>query len=113
VLEFHGSKSVERDVDILRAVNANSDGVGEIYRLLTHMRELQESYAGNLLALDPILVDKESEMKGAKPNEVMQSYIAKAMLLVQPDIQETVTDEFAAKANRMKVDGSVIRKLRT
>jgi hypothetical protein len=77
------------------------------------MRELQESYAGNLLALDPILVDKESEMKGAKPNEVMQSYVAKAMLLVQPDIQETVTDEFAAKANRMKVDGSVIRKLRT
>jgi hypothetical protein len=57
--------------------------------------------------------DKESEMKGAKPNEVMQSCIAKAILLVQLDIQETMTDEFAAKANRMKVDGSVIRELRT
>jgi hypothetical protein len=52
-------------------------------------------------------------MNGAKPNEVIQSYIAKAILLVQLDIQETMTDEFAAKANRMKVDGSVIRELRT
>lgn len=55
VLEFHESKSVERVVEILRAVNANSDGIRKISSISAHL-ELQQNYSGILLTLDPILV---------------------------------------------------------
>jgi hypothetical protein len=37
--------------------------------------------------------------------------VASALLLVEPYIQPTMTDDFAADASRMKVDGLLIRKL--
>ncbi|KAH6693383.1 hypothetical protein DL95DRAFT_448687 [Leptodontidium sp. 2 PMI_412] len=114
VVEFHESKSAERDADILGAVNTSSEGIGEIYRLLTHMWELQQMSAGNLLKFGPDAgVGTISEVKAEETDEVVQSHISDAILLVQPHIQESMTEEFAGKASRMNVDGPVIRKLKT
>jgi hypothetical protein len=114
VLEFHESKSAERDADILGAVNANSQGIGDLYRLLTHIWELQKKSGENLLALGPDAgVSKDSSAESGEPYKLTQPHIAEAILLVQPHIQGTMTKDFAAKANKMKVEGSVIRKLRT
>lgn len=115
VLEFHESKSAERDVNILGVVNKNSRGIGEIYTLLTHMWELQQKSGGTLLAFGPDAgVGKDSPDKIDESSGVStESQIAAAILLVEPHIQQTITEEFAAKANRMKVEGAVVRKIRT
>lgn len=113
MLEFHESKFAERDADILGAVNANSQGIGDIYRLLTHIWELQKKSGENLLALGPDAgASKDSSRESEESNELTQSHIAEAILLVQPFIQGTMTEDFVAKVNKMKVEGSVIRKLR-
>jgi hypothetical protein len=96
-------------------VNANSKGIEEIYELLTHMWALQQRSAGNLLIFGPDAgVGKDVIMKkDESDDQTAESYISAALLLVKPHIQQTMTDDFAAKANKMKVEAIVIRKLRT
>lgn len=52
VLEFHESKSVERVVEILRAVNANSDGIREISSISAHVGVTAELF-GNSVDVGP------------------------------------------------------------
>lgn len=111
ILEFQESKSAERDADILAVANNTQKCANDIYALLGHMWSLQQKSSSNLLTLGPDAGVQVSHVPLPKAGSGPDA--ASALLLVEPYIQPTMTDDFAASASRMKVDGLVIRKLRT
>lgn len=109
-IEFSESKSAERDADILNGVNSNTKGINDIYNLVKQIWSLQQMSAGILLTLGPdegVIVTSASNAD----NDPTTSGIAAALLLVEPRVQPRMTDEFAADAKNIKVDGKIIRKL--
>jgi len=73
------------------------------------MWTLQEKSAGSLLILGP---DAGVNNNPVPASKIDQFDTAAALLLVQPHVQPAMTDEFAAQASKLRVQGTVVRKLK-
>jgi hypothetical protein len=112
VLEFQATKSAERDADILNVANTTAKGVNDIRSMLVHILGLWKKSNGNLLTLGP----DAGIGNGTPPtggHVAIGSSLASALSLVEPYVHTTMTDDFAAKTSRMKVEAVIIRKLKT